>query len=194
MQQELESSALGELNFTSHSSEAAQLSRKLAEARGECESISSRLSLLRGKIATAGDPLVLSSALSVMAREHEQLSDEFDAIELAINTLRDADTVMQSEVSPELIDLAYRYMTVACDGMQGLITDGTQFFTGNDRNTEALAYLSIRLAICQAQMPAGESLPLLLCDVLSDMDASTASQGMELLKEVAKKRQIILFK
>ena len=193
VQQELESSALGELNFTSHSSEAAQLSRQLAEARGECESISSRLSLLRGKIATAGDPLVLSSALSVMAREHELLSDEFDAIELAINTLRDADTVMQSEVSPELIDLAYRYMTVACDGMQGLITDGTQFFIGNDRNTEALAYLSIRLAICQAQMPAGESLPLLLCGVLSDMDASTASQGMELLREVAKKRQVILF-
>ncbi|MDO4983015.1 MAG: hypothetical protein Q4E35_05600 [Eubacteriales bacterium] len=192
-QQALESSALGELDFSSGSSEAAKLSRELNEARAECERISSKLSLLRGRIAAAGDPLVLGSTLSVLKNEYGIISDEYDAIELAAATLHDADTVMKNEISPELGALAYRYMTVACDGVQPLLTDGTEAVTPPNVS-EALAYLSIRLAVCEEAMPAGESLPLLLAGVISDMDETTAAHAIELLKEIAAKRQVILFK
>ena len=104
-QEQLEASALGELDFSGGSSPAAQLSRQLAAERQSAEQISSQIAALNGKLAATGDPLVLSSELSSMQDEYDELLGEYDAITLAVDTLRAADAELQSRFRRSLASL-----------------------------------------------------------------------------------------
>ena len=66
---------------------------------------------IKGRIETLGDPLVLGSELKNMESLHETMQAEFDAIALAVETLREADADIQSRFSPELGRLAAQYMS-----------------------------------------------------------------------------------
>ena len=56
-----------------------------------------------------------------------------------------------------------------------------------------LMYLAVRLAVCELALPEGESCPLVIDDALVNLDEERTAQALELLKRIAKKRQIILF-
>ena len=56
-----------------------------------------------------------------------------------------------------------------------------------------LMYLAVRLAVCELALPEGESCPLIIDDALVNLDESRFEQAMKLLREIAKKRQVILF-
>ena len=95
LQQELEDSAMSELDFSSGSSEAVNLGRQLAAKRSEAQQISARLNTLSGMLMATGDPLVLSSELKCMQEEYEDISAEYDAIALAAQVLQEADAVIR---------------------------------------------------------------------------------------------------
>ena len=54
-------------------------------------------------------------------------------------------------------------------------------------------YLAVRLAVCELALPEGESCPLIIDDALVNLDEQRTQQALELLKELAKRRQVILF-
>ena len=56
-----------------------------------------------------------------------------------------------------------------------------------------LMYLAVRLAVCELALPEGESCPLIIDDALVNLDEQRTQQALELLKELAKRRQVILF-
>jgi len=56
-----------------------------------------------------------------------------------------------------------------------------------------LMYLAVRLAVCELALPQGESCPLIIDDALVNLDETRYAQAMELLREIAQKRQVILF-
>ena len=56
-----------------------------------------------------------------------------------------------------------------------------------------LMYLAVRLAVCELALPDGEPCPLIIDDALVNLDETRFKQAMELLKEIAKERQVILF-
>ena len=56
-----------------------------------------------------------------------------------------------------------------------------------------LMYLAVRLAICELALPEGEPCPLILDDALVNLDETRFQQAIELLKQIAKERQVILF-
>ena len=56
-----------------------------------------------------------------------------------------------------------------------------------------LMYLAVRLAVCELALPDGESCPLIIDEALVNLDESRFEQAMKLLREIAKKRQVILF-
>ena len=74
----MEEAALQQLDFADGSSEAARLSRALTARRQEAEALSRQLAAVSGRLAAMGDPLVLSSSLTCMKEEYEQLCDEYD--------------------------------------------------------------------------------------------------------------------
>ena len=57
----------------------------------------------------------------------------------------------------------------------------------------ALVCLAVRLAVCKLALPEGTSCPLILDDTLVNLDAERTARAIELLREIARERQVILF-
>ena len=207
LQQALEESAMSELDFSSGNSEAAALGRELSIKRSEAQQISARLSTLNGMLMVTGDPMVLSSELKLMQEEYEDISAEYEAIELASKALQEADAEIQTRFSPKLGKLAAEYMSIVTDGKYEDVLLNRDFSalakaSGDAvaRNAEYLSagtldlmYLAVRLAVCELALPEGESCPLIIDDALVNLDEERTAQALELLKRIAKKRQVIIF-
>ena len=205
--QELEDEAISALDFSGGDSEAARLGRELAAARDDVERVSSRIASLNGRLSVLGDPLVLASDLEQMEAGYADMQTEFDALTLAIETLKEADTELQSRFSPELGRVASEYMAKVTGGRYADVLIDRDFSartrTQDDsvaRESEYLSagtldlmYLAVRLAVCELAMPAGEPCPLIIDDALVNLDETRLGQAMQLLREIAKKRQVILF-
>ena len=206
-QEQREARAISALDFSSGSSDAARLGRALAAARANVETLSGRIASLEGRLSTLGDPLVLSSSLSFMREEYDQLQEEYDALSLAVDTLRDADAEIQSRFSPELGRVASRYMSAVTGGRYEDVLLNRDFTartrTRDDivaRDSEYLSagtldllYLAVRLAVCELALPEGEPCPLIIDDALVNLDETRYAQAIELLKQIARQRQVILF-
>ena len=206
-QNKLEETAIAELDFSAGNSEAARLSRELAATRASAERISAQIAGINGRLSALGDPLVLSSSLSCMREQYEQIQAEYDAIALAVDTLRQADSDMQSRFSPELGKLAAKYMSAVTGGRYEDVLINRDFTARTRTKDDAVAreaeylsagtldlmYLAVRLAVCELALPEGEPCPLIIDDALVNLDETRLEQAMELLKQTAKKRQVILF-
>ena len=203
----VEETALRELDFTDGSSEAALLSRQLASGRTEIEVLSRQLANANGRLAAMGDPLVLSSSLTYMKSEYEELCDEYDAIALALDTLQDADEEIQRRFSPELGRVASGYMSAVTGGRYADVLINRDFSAMTRVSDDAVShsaeylstgtldimYLAVRLAVCELALPEGEPCPLILDDALVNLDEERLEQAMKLLGEIARERQVILF-
>ena len=203
----MEESAMQQFDYTDGASDAARLSRALTAKRGEVEDLSRHLASLSGRLAAMGDPLVLSSSLSCMREEYEQLCDEYDAIRLAAETMSQADEEIQRRFSPELGRVASGYMSAVTGGRYADVLINRDFSAMTRvqddavaRNAEYLSagtmdimYLAVRLAVCELALPDGEPCPLILDDALVNLDDKRLEQAMKLLGEIARERQVILF-
>ena len=206
-QEAAEARTLQDLDFSGGDNEAAQLKRKLDAARHSCDLLSARISEIKGRIETLGDPLVLGSELKNMESLHNMMQTEFDAIALALETLRAADADIQSRFSPELGRLAAQYMSVVTDGRYESVLINRDFTAKTklmgdtvpremeylSAGTLDLMYLAVRLAVCTLALPENAACPLILDDTLVNLDAERTAQAMKLLGEIAKQRQVILF-
>ena len=206
-QEQLEEAALADLDFTGGSTEAARLGRQLSAARASAERLAGQIASLNGRLAAMGDPLVLSSDLSCMNEEHERIQEEYDALSLAIDVLREADGEIQSRFSPALGRVASEYMAKVTGGRYTDVLINRDFSaltrTSGDavaRESEYLSagtldlmYLAVRLAVCELALPEGEPCPLIIDDALVNLDETRQAQAMELLSEIARDRQVILF-
>ena len=204
---QLQDSALKALDFTDGTSEAALLGRKLAASRAEIETLSRQLAQANGRLAAMGDPLVLSSSLDYMREEYEQLCGEYDAISIALETLRDADAEIQRRFSPELGRVASGYMSAVTGGRYADVLINRDFSAMTRVSDDAVSrkaeylsagtmdimYLAVRLAVCELALPEGEPCPLILDDALVNLDDERLEQAMKLLGEISKERQVILF-
>ena len=206
-QEQAESRTLTQLDFTGGDNQAAQLSRRLTEARAKCSRISALMAEHSGRLAAMGDPLVLGSEISRMEAEYAEISAEYDAIALAIDTMRKADEDIQSRFSPALGKLAAEYMQFVTGGKyDGVMLDrdfsaAVHEAGGNvPRNAEYLSagtldlmYLAVRLAVCELALPESANCPLIIDDALVNFDADRRRQAMALLEKIAQERQVILF-
>ena len=206
-QEKTEAKTLQELDFSGGDNEASQLSRELSAAQRSCDMLSARISEIKGRIDAMGDPLVLGSELNNMESLYAALQSEYDAIALAVDTLRAADADIQGRFSPELGKLAAHYMSVVTDGRYEGVLINRDFsaktkLSGDTvpRETEYLSagtldlmYLAVRLAVCTLALPENSACPLILDDALVNFDAERTQQAMKLLREISKQRQVILF-
>lgn len=206
-QEQAEKTTLTQLDFTGGDNQAAQLSRRLNEARAKCSRISSLMAERSGRLAAMGDPLVLGSEISRMEAEHEEISAEYEAIALAIDTLRKANEDIQSRFSPALGRLAAEYMEFVTGGRyDGVMLDRNFSASVHEKNADVprsaeylstgtldLMYLAVRLAVCELALPKDANCPLIIDDALVNYDAGRRKQTMALLEKIAQRRQVILF-
>lgn len=180
----------------------------------ESDAIRERLSRLKqerdiaaGRLEVLGDPVVMETELSALTSRLEELTCQYNALDLAIDTLRQADIQMQSRFSPLLAKRASELFSRLTGGRYDRLLLTREFSASAHRQGDTLdrdmdflsqgtydqLYLALRLAICQLALPDDDPCPLVLDDALINFDSGRSALAMELLEEMAKTRQIIFF-
>ncbi|MGI5937036.1 MAG: ATP-binding protein [Oscillospiraceae bacterium] len=206
-QKQADKELLGDLDFTSGDTEAAYLTRKLASAEEEVRSLREMAAAARGRLEAQGDPMVLESELRSLKSRHRELTEQYEALDLAVNVLREAGAEIQSRFSPRLSRRATelmagltggRYDELALDRelsararrVGDMISRETVYLS---KGTLDQLYLALRLAICELALESDEPCPIILDDSLVNFDEERMGLALELLLEMANSRQIILF-
>ena len=187
--------------------EASALTEALRMAKIKRSAAERDLAQLKGRLEHIGDSVVIESSISYLEDRYETVSREYDAIELAQKVLSEADQEIQNRFSPKLGELAAEYMSVLTGGKYDSVMVSKDFSamakeSGNSvaRGAEYLSagtldllYLAVRLAVCELALPEGENCPLIIDDALVNLDEERTAKAMELLGEISRTRQVILF-
>ena len=186
--------------------EAGRTGDKLRQAQSETTGLERRLAELRGRFAELGDPLVLKTELVSLNSRIDELRGQYDALELAMDTLRRANEELSARFAPELSRCAgeifceltgQQYDRVLFDRVLssrvrprgGSVDYDAGFLSAG---TLDQLYLSLRLAICRLALPEGSSCPLVLDDALVNFDDERMERAVLVLARLARRRQVIL--
>jgi len=173
----------------------------------ELDSLRQQLHTSQGRIQALGDPDRLRARLEQLDDRREQAQLEYDAISLAMDTLEEANSQLQSRFSPALGEKSANFFTKLTKGKYNkVLLDRTMSPSAQEdgqflpREAALLSqgaadqlYLAVRLAICEMVLPEEDAAPILLDDALVTFDDQRCAAALELLAELGKKRQILLF-
>ena len=178
----------------------APVRTELSAARSAADRLSGRISAMGGRAALEAQEERLTAKIAV-------LNDEYDAIALAMETLEEANSELQNRFAPQLGQRAAELFSVLTDGAYSDVALDRSFHlaaapAGDPirRDAQLLSagaggqlYLAVRLAVCELVLPREDAPPLVLDDALADFDDRRCRTALRLLKEEAKRRQILLF-
>lgn len=187
--------------------ETAAADRALRTLAERERTLSAQLAEMTGAAAALGDPMAVESGL-LRARAHKaELEAQYDALELAVTALREADAEIRGRFSPALTRAAARYLAQLTGGRYDALELERDFsartrLAGDVAARDAaylsagasdLLYLAVRLAVCELVLPAEDPCPLVLDDALVNLDPEREALAMDLLRGIARERQVILF-
>ena len=158
-----------------------------------------------GRRKAMGDPAALSARQEALETELARRRQEYDALVLAMDTLKQANARLQERFSPELNKLAGAYMARLTGDRYAAVTltrelEGAAARPGDvlprsvlylSRGTADQLYLAVRLAVCRLCLP--DKPPILLDDALAAFDDQRLTLALELLAELAREQQVLLF-
>ena len=173
---------------------------ELSTARSAADRLSGRISAMGGRAALEAQEERLTAKIAV-------LNDEYDAIALAMETLEEVNSELQNRFAPQLGQRAAELFSLLTDGAYSDVALDRSFHlaaapAGDPirRDAQLLSagaggqlYLAVRLAVCELVLPREDAPPLVLDDALADFDDRRCRIALRLLKEEAKRRQILLF-
>lgn len=177
----------------------------LVQTASELERVQQQLNHARGKRDVMGDVAVLRAKREELQTQLERRNLEYRAIQTALDTLKEANTSMQERFSPELNKLTGKYMAQMTGQRYTSVSLNRAMEASALREKDVLLhsalylsrgtadqlYLALRLAVCRLCLP--ERPPILLDDALVSFDDERLKFALELLKELAKEQQILLF-
>ena len=151
--------------------------------------------------ALRSDPQKLEARCGELEEMLKRRVAEYDSIDMAIEVLEQANTELREKFSPTLNRQAadifskmtggkYHALMLSRDFSAMAGTDDTHSALYLSAGTVDQLYLSVRLALCQLTAPG---VPVLLDDALSAFDDRRAEQALDVLREMGKERQILLF-
>lgn len=206
-QAEVHDELLHDLDFEHGDSEAATYFRQKQALEQLCERLRAEQARTVGATAAIGDPMAIESNLQTLRAVKAELEAQYAAIQLACDTLKEADTEIQTRFSPQLAEQAAAYMDFLTEGRYDGVALARDFAASARRTGDLtprsaaylsagaadLLYLSVRLAMCELTLQGEEPCPIVLDDTLVNFDDQRAHRAMELFHEISRKRQVILF-
>ncbi|MFB0921175.1 MAG: AAA family ATPase [Oscillospiraceae bacterium] len=206
-QSELETAVLRDLDFVDNDSEAAHYKKLLDDAEEALHSIREQSAAWEGRQSALKDPEELKVRLAALTAEQGKLTEELDALNLALDTLRNAGEEISHRITPQLSSrtaelfsklTGARYDAVLLDKelkaaarLEGdSIPRDASFLSSG---TIDQLYLAVRLAITELALPDEKPCPIILDDALVNFDDERCERALSLLRELAINRQIILF-
>ncbi|RHR10755.1 hypothetical protein DWX58_05070 [Pseudoflavonifractor sp. AF19-9AC] len=182
-----------------------QTLRALEEVSGRLEQVRQALNQALGRQKAVGDPAALAARKEELQEALRRREEEYDALTLAMDALKRANTHLQERFSPELNRLAGQYLSRLTGQRYASVTlnrelEGAAARAGDvlprsalylSRGTADQLYLAVRLAVCRLCLP--EKPPLVLDDALAAFDDERLGLALELLEELAGEQQVLLF-
>ncbi|MBR5381075.1 MAG: AAA family ATPase [Oscillospiraceae bacterium] len=173
--------------------------RQLTEAR-------SALDQRTGEASSFGAPEVMTGELARIDGEIAAAEEKLAALEIADAALSDADAELRTRFSPLISRRAGEILAGLTGGRYERLTFDSSFSaetkTPDDpvgrsamyasAGTADQIYLALRLAMCELLLPGGEC-PLVLDDALANFDDERAGYALETIRDIARKRQVLLF-
>jgi len=184
-----------------------ETSYDLKRMEGELETLKYSHGRAEGEVRAFGDPLVLGARRNTLEDRVEELNKQYDALSLAMEVLAEADAEIGARFSPLLGKQAGYYLDRLTEGEYKRVVFDKNLTPSAERAGESISrnilylsggtvdqvYLALRLAICDLTLPAQRACPIILDDALVSFDDKRLARALALLKELAEKRQIILF-
>ena len=179
--------------------------RLLSRTREQLERTQEELNQALGRRKAMGDPAALSAQREKLAEQLARRREEHAALILAMETLQQANGQLQERFSPALNHLAGDYLARLTGQAYASLTlnrdlEGTAQRTGDilphsalylSRGTADQLYLAVRLAICALCLE--EKPPIILDDALAAFDDVRLALALDLLRELGKEQQVLLF-
>ncbi len=188
-----------ELTLTASETEA-----RLQSARLEQKELQIKLGQYIGQAEAIGQAEVLKARLNSVSRRISRLEDYYRALELAQDVLYQATTALQRRFAPRISKRAQALFSRLTDGRYPRISLSDDLSISASAENEATLrstqwrsdgtvdqlYLSLRLAVAGEVTPEA---PLVLDDALLRFDDDRLKAALEVLKEEAQTKQVILF-
>lgn len=181
-----------------------ETAQALAQAQVEEERLSRALHQVQGRLQAMGDPAQLSARQEELEEELTRRQEEYQAISLALETLKEADGQLQQRFAPQLSRRAgellsrltggrYQSLTLsreleAAARTQGDVLPRSALYLS--KGTVDQVYLAVRLAVYDLCMKGA---PLVLDDALAAFDDARMAQALDLLLERGEEEQILFF-
>ena len=182
----------------------AYTARLLEECLADRQRLENQQGQCRGSMEALGSKRELLDRLEAVNARIRQLETTFAALSVAQETLTEAAAQLQRRFAPRIARRAGELMGRMTDGRYdrltisedmslraGAIQEDTlrEVLWRSDGTVDQL-YLALRLAVAEALLPVGL---LVLDDALVRFDDKRLKAAMEILKDEAKDRQVILF-
>lgn len=187
--------------MTSNEEETEALLRECLEEQQRCLG---RLGQIQGRMEALGDKKALEESLAQLERRIAHLEQTYTALTIAQETLAQARAELQRRFAPRISKRAQELLGRMTGGRYETLNMGEDFSlqAGTAEETtlrDALwrsdgtmdqLYLALRLAVSEELT---KDAPIILDDALVRFDDRRMASAMEILKELAGQRQIILF-
>jgi len=175
------------------------------EAEERLARASQNAARLRGRLDTLEDPAILAGELDRVRRERELWTRREQALAMALETLTQADEEMQLRFAPALTRQASEILRRLTGGSSDTLALGRDLSASVGKK-DALhesaylsrgaldqTYLALRLALCRLLLGGPDPCPILLDDALLSFDDQRMGLALDVLSDMARERQIILF-
>ena len=177
---------------------------QLTQCQNQLHALQLELARCRGEAAALGQPDMLKRELEELKTRIGALEDTHAALELALNTLAQARADLQRRFAPQIIRKTQAMFSALTGGRYDRLTmeedlqlhiraegeDTLRASLWRSEGTVDQLYLALRLAVASELMPRA---PLVLDDALVRFDDARLKLALELLRQEAGNRQILLF-
>jgi len=151
--------------------------------------------------ALRADPLELEARCGTLEQQIKQRTAEYDALDLALSVLEQANIALRERFSPtlnretaalfsRLTGGSYSELSLSRDFSAMVECSGPRSALYLSAGTVDQLYLSLRLALCRLSVPDA---PILLDDALCAFDDGRMALALETLHDLSDSRQILLF-
>ncbi len=180
--------------------------RETDDIRAERNKRGELLAALKEKIAVIGEPGALENKITELSEKLLQKEKEYTALTLAIDTLTDIQTELQRRFAPSVEAKAGEiFKTLTGDHFSVVqIRDADMNLSVSESKaspprtilelsggTLDELYLAVRLALCEKLL--ADDVPIVLDDAFVNFDDERMERALNLLKEMARDRQVLVF-
>lgn len=179
----------------------------LDEANRRIMSYQSQLDMAMGQRKAIGDQEEVQEKLEQVERSLVEYRRDYEALTIALEALDEADVEMQNRFSPALNRRAGAYFNRLTKGKYAKVRINREMDAGAElpdsvvshdvlelsQGTADQLWLAVRLAVCDLALPQDHTCPLVLDDALVNFDDDRTVTALELLEEISRRRQVLLF-